>query len=118
MSERDRLEKMLKKIEDIEYFIAQKDGKIIEALHDRILKPAIRMQLITLSEDFTRLTQEGAFHILTHFNPDDIKGLNAVRNFIAHDYDSVDDEILEVVLRRHLPLLKEKILEAKRNVSR
>jgi len=51
MSERDRLEKMLHRIEDIEYFIAQKNGKITEALHDRVLKPAIRMQLIALSED-------------------------------------------------------------------
>ncbi|WP_457595946.1 HepT-like ribonuclease domain-containing protein [Hydrogenimonas sp.] len=112
MSERDRLDIMLAKIEDIEYFIAQKDGKIVEALHDRILKPAIRMQLIALSEDFTRLAQDGAYHILVHFNPDDIKGLNAVRNFIAHDYDSVDDEILEVVLRKHLPILKEQIIQA------
>ena len=37
---------------------------------------------------------------------DDLRGINAVRNFIAHDYDSVDDEILEIVLRVHLPKLK------------
>jgi len=30
-------------------------------------------------------------------------------NFIAHDYDSVDDEVLETVLRVHLPKIKEKI---------
>jgi len=113
MSEYDRLEKMFQRIEDIEYFIAQKNGKITEALHDRVLKPAIRMQLIALSEDFTRLTQNGAYQILSHFNPEDIKGLNAVRNFIAHDYDSVGDEILELVLRKHLPKIKENILKAK-----
>ncbi|MEN8146685.1 MAG: HepT-like ribonuclease domain-containing protein [Campylobacterota bacterium] len=106
MSEQDRLRSMLKKIEDIEYFISGVDGQIVRALSDRTLKPAIRMQLIVLSEDFTRLTQEGAFEILAHFNRDDIKGLNAVRNFIAHDYDSVDDDILEIVIRKHLPLIK------------
>ena len=37
--------------------------------------------------------------------------MNAVRNFIAHDYDSVDDEILEIVLRIHLPKLKSDILQ-------
>ncbi len=114
MSETDRLDKMLGKIEDIEYFIAQKDGKIAEALHDRVLKPAIRMQLVSLSEDFTRLTQNGAYQILSHFDPGDIKGLNAVRNFIAHDYDSVDDEILELVLRKHLPEIKKNIMKAKK----
>ena len=36
----------------------------------------------------------------------DLKGLNAVRNFIAHDYDSVDDEILEIVLRIHIAKIK------------
>ena len=40
----------------------------------------------------------------------DLKGLNAVRNFIAPDYDSVDDEILEIVLRVHIPKLKEQLL--------
>ena len=106
MSEQDRLRSMLRKVEDIEYFIASMDGQIVKALSDRTLKPAIRMQLIALSEDFTRLTQEGAFNILAHFGRDDIKGLNAVRNFIAHDYDSVDDDILEIVIRKHLPLIK------------
>ena len=114
MSENTRLQGMLHKIEDIEYFIAQKNGKIVAALTDRTLKPAIRMQLIALSEDFTRLAQEGAFKTLSHFSPSDIKGLNAVRNFIAHDYDSVDDDILELVLRDHLPKIKEGILEALR----
>jgi len=111
MSEYDRLDNMLQRIEDIDYFITQKDGKIVAALNDRILKPAIRMQLIALSEDFTRLTREGAYPILSHFNPEDIRGLNAVRNFIAHDYDSVDDEILELVLRKHLPIIRKTIVE-------
>jgi len=110
MSEQDRIQKMLGRIEDIEYFLSQKEGKIVSALNDRILKPAIRMQLIALSEDFTRLTQEGAYQILSHFDPEEIRGLNAVRNFIAHDYDSVDDEILELVLRKHLPQIKNKLL--------
>jgi len=114
MSDRDRLDTMLARIEDIEFFLAQKEGKIVAALEDRILRPAIRMQLIALSEDFTRLTQNGAFDILAHFDPSEIRGLNAVRNYIAHDYDSVDDEILELVLRKHLPHIKEKIFRAKK----
>ena len=104
-----RLKNMLTKIDDIEYYIFQKNGKVIEALSDRILKPAIRMQIIALSEDFTKLTQDGEFDLLINFNKNDIKALNAVRNFITYDYDSVDDEILELVIRNHLPKIKETI---------
>jgi len=112
MNRVDRLESMLRKIDDIEFFISGKNGKISDALSDRTLKPAIRMQLIALSEDFTRLTQDGAYQVLSHFDPADIKGLNAVRNFIAHDYDSVDDAILEIVIRKHLPIIKAGIVAA------
>jgi len=37
---------------------------------------------------------------------DDLKGIAAVRNYIAHDYDSVDDMIIEDVLRKNLPQIK------------
>ncbi len=111
MKIRTRIERMIGRIDDIEYFLNQKEGRIVEALHDRILKPAIRMQIINLSEDFTKLANDGAFGILSRFDPSEIKGLNAVRNFIAHDYDSVDDEIMELVLRRHLPEIKKKLIE-------
>lgn len=69
------------------------------------------MQIINLSEDFTKLANDGAFEILSRFDPSEIKGLNAVRYFIAHDYDSADDEIMELVLRRHLPEIKKKLIE-------
>jgi len=62
--------------------------------------------LITIAEQFNKLKEENALEILTKFEKDDLRGINAVRNFIAHDYDSVDDEILEIVLRVHLPKLK------------
>ena len=106
---KNRLKSILLKIEDIEYFIAQKNGKIMPALEDRILRPAIRMQIISIAEQFSKLKDENEFELLSKINKSDLKGINAVRNFIAHDYDSVDDEILETVLRIHLPQLKEQI---------
>ena len=106
---KERLRLVLNKIEDIEFFIAQKNGKIMLALQDRILKPAIRMQIISIAEQFNKLKEENEFELLSKFDKDDLRGLNALRNFIAHDYDSVDDEILEVVLRKHIPRLKEQI---------
>ena len=106
---KNRLKSILLKIEDIEYFIAQKNGKIMPALEDRILRPAIRMQIISIAEQFNKLKDENEFELLSKINKSDLKGINAVRNFIAHDYDSVDDEILETVLRIHLPQLKKQI---------
>jgi len=107
---KNRLESILSKIEDIEFFIEQKDGKIMLALEDRILKPAIRMQIISIAEQFNKLKDENEFELLSKIDKNDLKGINAVRNFIAHDYDSVDDEILEIVLRVHIPKIKLQII--------
>ena len=106
---KNRLQAILNMINDIDYFILQKDGKIILALEDRILKPAIRMQIIAIAEQFNKLKDENEFEILSKLDKSDLRGLNAIRNFIAHDYDSVDDEILETVLRIHIPKIKEQI---------
>ncbi len=108
---KDRLSSILEKIEDIEFFIENSDDKITKALKDRTCRPAIRMQLIGIAEQFNKLKEENQFELLSKFEKDDLRGLNAVRNFIAHDYDSVDDEILEVVLRIHLPKIKEKVIQ-------
>ena len=78
-------------------------------LQDRIYRPATRMNLITIAEQFNKLKEENELGILTKFEKDDLEGINAVRNFIAHDYDSVDDEILKIVLRVHLPKLKQQL---------
>ena len=106
---KNRLKSIVEKINDIEFFISQKNGKIMLALEDRTLKPAIRMQIISIAEQFNKLKDENEFEILSQIDKIDLKGLNAVRNFIAHDYDSVDDEVLETVLRVHLPKIKDKI---------
>jgi len=108
---KDRLHSILEKVSDLEYFVAQKKGKIMLALEDRILKPAIKMQIISIAEQFNKLKDENEFELLSKIDKDDLRGLNAVRNFIAHDYDSVDDEILEVVLRVHIPKIKEQLLK-------
>ena len=78
-------------------------------LQDRVYGPATRMQLISIAEQFNKLKEENELEILSKFEKTDLRGINAVRNFIAHDYDSVDDEIIEIVLRVHLPKLKKDV---------
>jgi len=106
---KNRIKLIYSKIEDIEYFVYKCDGKIMTTLKDRVYKPATRMQLMSIAEQFNKLKEENELEILSKFEKDDLRGINAVRNFIAHDYDSVDNEILEIVLRIHLPKLKKTI---------
>jgi len=67
------------------------------------------MQIISIAEQLNKLKDENEFELLSKIDKNDLRGLNSIRNFIAHDYDSVDDEILEVVLRVHIPKIKEQI---------
>ncbi len=52
--------------------------------------------------------------ILENFTSEDLNGISSVRNYIAHDYDSTDDNIIEDVVRYNLPIFKsiiEKLLK-------
>ena len=90
-----RIENIIKSIEDIEY------------IQNKIIKPAIRMHLVKIAEQFSKLKDENAFKVLENFSDADLRGISAVRNYIAHDYDSVDDNIIEDAIRNDLPNIKE-----------
>jgi uncharacterized protein with HEPN domain len=64
------------------------------------------MHIIKIAEQFNKLKDDNAFDVLEKFSSNDLKGISAVRNFIAHDYDSVDDSIIEDVLRINMPIIK------------
>ena len=67
------------------------------------------MQLVAMAEQFQKLKDDNAFEILSRFDPEELRGMSAVRNYIAHDYERVDDAILELIIRKHLPLIRQKI---------
>ena len=109
-----RLHKIKEAIEDIEFILNEVDFKVTIAIENRIIKPAIRMHIVRIAEEFTSLKEENAFEILENFSKDDLRGISAVRNFIAHDYDSVDDLIIENALKYNFPEIKktvEKVLK-------
>jgi uncharacterized protein with HEPN domain len=111
-----RLQKIYECIEDIEFILNTNDLKITTAIEDKIIKPAIRMNIVRISEQFAKLKDDNQFHILENFTSADLKGISAVRNYIAHDYDSTDDNIIEDVVRYNLPVFKDiiqKLLELK-----
>jgi len=102
----ERVRNIVKSIEDIEFILDDIDMKITKAIENRLIKPAIRMHIVKVSEQFSKLKDENAFKILEHFSDADLKGISAVRNYIAHDYDSVDNGIIEDVIRYDLQNIK------------
>ena len=107
--EKQRLLRIKEAMDDIDFILHGVDFKITRAIEDRILKPVIGMNIIKVSEQFNKLKEENAFDVLSQFSDKDLRGLSAVRNFIAYDYDSVDDHIIEDVLRENFPILKETV---------
>ena len=110
----DRLQKIYESIEDIEFILSKHDLKITNAIEDKIIKPAIRMNIVRIAEQFVKLKDDNRFQILENFTSEDLKGISSVRNYIAHDYDSTDDNIIEDVIRYNLPIFKDiikKLLE-------
>ena len=102
----NRLHKIKECIENIEFILSTGDLKITQAIEDKIVKPAIRMNIVRIAEQFSKLKDDNEFKILEEFSSDDLKGISAVRNYIAHDYDSTDDNIIEDVVRYNLPIFK------------
>ena len=107
----EKLNTIYQCIEDIEYIINNDDIKITRAIEDRLIKPAIRMNIVRIAEQFAKLKDDNEFKILEAFTSDDLKGISSVRNYIAHDYDSTDNNIIEDVVRYNLPIFKTIILE-------
>lgn len=106
-----RLQKIYECIENIEFILNTHEIKITHAIEDKIIKPAIRMNIVRIAEHFAKLKDDNEFKILENFTSDDLKGISAVRNYIAHDYDSTDDNIIEDVVRYNLPIFKKIIKE-------
>jgi uncharacterized protein with HEPN domain len=102
-----RVTNIVKSIEDIEFILGDADIKLTQAIENKIIKPAIRMHIVKIAEQFSKLKEDNAFTILEQFSDSDLRGISAVRNYIAHDYDSVDDHIIEDTIRYDLPHIKE-----------
>jgi uncharacterized protein with HEPN domain len=102
-----RLQKIYDCIEDVEFIINANEIKITHAIEDKIIKPAIRMNIVRIAEQFSKLKDDNEFKVLENFANEDLKGISSVRNYIAHDYDSTDEHIIEDVVRYNLPIFKE-----------
>ncbi len=112
----NKLDKIVESIENIEYILQNKEIKITIAIEDKLIKPAIRMNIVRIAEQFSKLKEDNEFKILEYFSSNDLKGISTLRNYIAHDYDSTDDNIIEDVIRFNLPIFKVTIEKIKKEL--
>ena len=108
-SERERylLNKIIEKIDHIESVPQHYGASVIKALEDPVLgRAALLMHLEAIAEQFEKLFENSAFDILKAYDKEDIKGLRRVRNYIAHQYDDVDNEIILDIIGTRLPIIK------------
>ena len=107
-----RIKIIQKKISLINTIINNYSGNILLALSDEVMaRPAVLMHLVAISEQINKLKEDNAFAILEKFNPEDLRGVGDMRNFIAHDYEGVDLKIVEQALLFGLPGLQTSIDE-------
>ena len=106
----EKLENILECIEDIDFILNHNDFEITQTIKDKILKPAIYMNIIRIAEQFKKLKDDYEIEILKNFKNEDLKSMSDVCN----DYD-LDDINVENIIKNHLPTIKatiEKIKES------
>ena len=84
----ERLQKIHESIEDIEFILSEHDLKITHAIEDKIIKPAIRMNIVRIAEQFSKLKDDNRFTILENFTSEDLKGISSVRNYLTFGLNS------------------------------
>jgi len=101
-----RLELAVEKIDQV--FEICKPKGVTAALEDELLaKPAIMKHIDVVYQQFKKLEEAQEYHILDKFKKEDIKGIRDIRNWSSHNYDNIQNEIIEDVIRTDLPNLKE-----------
>lgn len=112
-----RLNKILDCMDEIDFVMDNNKLKVTQAIENKVFKAAIRMNIVRIAEQFNKLKDNSEFKLLDKFDGEDVKGINAVRNYIAHDYDSVNDEIIENAVRYRLPKIRETIENIKSSLA-
>ena len=64
----NRLNKILEAIEDIDFIINDSDLKITQAINDKIIKPAIKMNIIRIAEQFSKLKDDNIIEEVIRYN--------------------------------------------------
>ena len=103
-----KLEKILECIEDINFILNHNEFVITQTIEDKILKPAIKMNIVRIAEQFENFNNDYEIDILKIFKNEDLKSMNDIYS----NYD-LDDTIVENIVKNHLPTIKATIVKMK-----
>lgn len=107
----EKLEKILECIEDIDFILNHNNLKITQIIEDKVLKPAIRMNVIRIAKQFSKLQNEFEFEILKSFRNEDLRSMNNI--FCDYDLDNI---IVEDIIKNNLPSIKSTIEKMEKGV--
>ena len=103
-ADRANISEVLYAIGHIEEYLSN-TTKLDDLLRNTMVYDAVMMNFILIGEACKRLSKE-----LKTANPQvDCKGLNGYRNFIAHEYFGVDENIVWAAIKIELPKLKQEL---------
>ena len=95
---------ILSSIEEMEGFVREAtDFSSYE--NNKMMKRAVERELEIIGEAVNKLIQEEQFIL------NEAEKIISFRNRLAHAYDSIDDSIVWLIIKRHLPQLKNEITE-------
>ncbi len=101
------IQKMLSNID----IVLQRHGGVQNALADEAeARAAIMLSLMQIGETLNKFEDE----VLERYDLKvDAKGAYSVRNFIAHDYEGIDMELISEIIEDNLPELAQKLEKLK-----
>ncbi|MDZ4844966.1 MAG: HepT-like ribonuclease domain-containing protein [Chitinophagales bacterium] len=73
---------------------------------DKKTRSAVERQLAIIGEAVSRFTKENPDEVLQNSGQ-----IIAFRNWLIHAYDSINNTTVWAILQRHLPLLKNEVME-------
>ncbi len=105
------IQKMLSNIDTV----LQRHGGTKNALADEAeARAAIMLSLMQVGETINKIEDEilEQYHLTT-----EAKGAYSVRNFIAHDYEGVDLDLIAEIIEDNLPKLAKKLENLKASIE-
>ncbi|MDE6264403.1 MAG: DUF86 domain-containing protein [Paramuribaculum sp.] len=97
---------ILSAICEIEDFFATRPLRFDFYVADICLKRAVERNITIIGEAMNRLLK-----IVPEIQVTAARSIVDTRNYVIHGYDSVTDEIMWAIVVRHLPLLKQEVMQ-------
>ncbi len=105
----EKIDFILEMIENIEKIVKRHNG-VVKALSDFEGQMAILMGIAQIGETLNKIDD----NFIEKFDlTEETLGAYYTRNYIVHDYEGIDLMIVETIVRKNLPVLKEKLLKDK-----